>query len=183
MGKTLKTKETYPYEYVIKNGIPHEDYLAMPEDEKNLKFPYGAIVMSGLTVAITQENHQAMLENERKLTDELMVREGMEVNYELRAKFPNSYFYQICYDDAIIGVNPITQSITYDWIRFGELRIMFVEWIYPSYKDVMYGAQSVMSWTEELSPEELNGKVAPSLVLLDNDHLEKYWDDLHSLGW
>ena len=150
MEQTFENKETYPTEYVIKNGIPHEEYQTMPEDEKKLKFPYGAITMSGLTVAITYENHQAILENERLLTEELMEKEGMEINEKLREKFPNSYFLPGCYDDAIVGINPITEAVIYSSMYLGKLRIMFVEWTCPSYKDMMYGAQRMMAWIKEL---------------------------------
>jgi hypothetical protein len=71
--QNLENKETYSYEYVIKNGIPYEEYQAMPKDEQELKFPYGSVTMSGLTVAITFENHQATLENKGKTLDEQML--------------------------------------------------------------------------------------------------------------
>lgn len=183
MEDTLENEGTYSYENVTKNGIPDEKYQAMLEDERNLKFPYGTITMSGLTVAITYENHQAMLENERILTEELMEREGMEVNHKLREKFPNSYFYQICYDHAIIGVNPITQSIIYDCMCFGKLRVMFCEWTCPDYGDTMYGATDIIKWNKELTPEELQGKIAPTLLLWDNEHFNKFWKDLQYPNW
>jgi hypothetical protein len=47
----------------------------------------------------------------------------------------------------------------------------------------MYGVQSMMRWINELSPKESDGKVAPSLLLLDGDHFEEYWDDLQQPGW
>jgi hypothetical protein len=110
----------FPYGYVSSTGITYDEYKLMSEDEKELNYPYGCSVYQDIVTPTSLEQHEGMLENERIMTEDLMKREGMEVNQNLRDKFPNSYFYQICYDDSIIGVNPITQSIIYDCMRFGN---------------------------------------------------------------
>jgi hypothetical protein len=213
MGQTLKeqNQEKYPNGYVIRNGITFEDYKLMSEDEKELKFPFGYVSSTGITreeyqsmssdeqkleypygctiymgivTPCTEEQHLGMLENVRILTEDLMNREGMEVNQNLRDKFPDSYFYQICYDDAIIGVNPITQSVIYDCMRFGQLRVMFCEWIYPDYGDTMFGVTDIIKWVRDIIPiEKLEGKVPPTLVLLDTENFNKYWEDIQYPNW
>ena len=175
----LENKETYPYEYVIKNGIPYEEYLVMPQDEKDVRFPYGSVTFSGLTVAVTFENHQAVLENDRILTVGLMRREGLEVNHELRERFPNSFFWQSCYDDSISGVDPITQSVIYDCMRFGQLKIMFCEWTYPDYGDTLNGTRDIIKWAKDyLTPDKLDGKVPPTLILPNGKDFSLYWKDI-----
>ena len=118
---------------------------------------------------------------EKIMTDELMDRQGMSVHTEMRENNKNSYFFPICYDDAIIGVNPMTESIIYDYMRIGRLRVMFVEWTYPDYADTLYGGERMVQWIEELSNEESEGKVPPTLCLKEV-HLD-YWDDIKNKGW
>ncbi|HOU02819.1 MAG TPA: hypothetical protein PLL94_06560 [Bacteroidales bacterium] len=150
---------------------------------KDDQYPYGYIEHLGIKTGYTFEQAKAMFENEAVLTADLMYREGMEINHRLRDKFPNSFFYQICYDDAICGVNPITQSIIYDCMRFGQLKIMFCEWSYPDYGDVMSGATDIIRWVKEITPGKLQGKVPPTLILIDDNFFMKYWDDLQYPLW
>ncbi len=131
MTEKFEEKPRYSDEYIIQNGIPYEKYLAMPEDERSEKFPYGSITSSGITIAITFEHNQAIRENEAKMTADLMQQKGLKENHELREKFPNSQFKHICYDDAIVGVDTVTQSIIYDVMYYGYLAIMFIEWSCP----------------------------------------------------
>jgi hypothetical protein len=112
---------------------------------------------------------------EEKLTAELMESEGMKENTKMRGLFQSSYFFPICYDDAIVGVNALTQSIIYDYMRIGYLRILFVEWNFPDYGDTMYGCGQMAEWVEKLTLEELEGKVPPTLCL--NERHKESWGD------
>lgn len=119
---------------------------------------------------------------DKKLTAELMEQEGMEENTELREMFKNSYFFPICYDDAIVGVNPMTESIIYDYMRVGQLSIMFSEWSYPDYGDTLDGCGQMRRWVENLSkgkaePEAVE-KIPPTLFLYKGNI--QYWEDLNN---
>lgn len=117
----------------------------------------------------------------RLLTEEYMAREGISENIEMREIFKNSYFFPICYDDAIDGVNPMTQSIIYNYMRLGQLRIIFVEWHSPDLGDTLYGGESMVRWIENLTDEETEGKVPPSLCLYKSNI--EYWADIQEGGW
>lgn len=170
----------FPYGYISSTGITHEEYKLMPEDERELKYPYGCTVYQDIVTPTTEEQHLKGIENERKMTEDLMNSEGLEVNQNLRDKFPNSHFFPICYDNAIIGINPVTQSVIYDCMEYGYLYIMFCEWSSPKYKDVMYGSTDVIRW---LPNHNFKDKVPPTLILLDNEQFNKYWEDLQYPGW
>jgi len=118
---------------------------------------------------------------DEKITADLMESEGIEENTELREMFGNSYFFPKCYDDAIVGVNPVTQSITYDYMILGYYRVLFVEFTYPDYADRMYGCEKMVEWINHLTEEDTKGKVKPSLCLYEPD--KKYWKDIHKGGW
>lgn len=47
----------------------------------------------------------------------------------------------------------------------------------PSYMDQLYGRVQVLDWIRNLSKEELNGKVPPTLIgLMENIKFEEYYD-------
>ncbi len=121
---------------MFKDGIPKG---------KNEQYPYGYMEYLGIKTGYTFEQATAMSENEAEMTADLMYREGLKINYELREKFPNSHFRPICYDNSIVGVDPVTKSIIYDVMYYGYLAIMFIEWSCPKYKDTMYRATGVRS--------------------------------------
>lgn len=181
--QNLENEVRYSDEYIIKNGIQYEEYLALPENERRAKFPFGSFTFSGLTIATTFEHHQVMLEHEDKMTADLMEREGLKVNYELREKFPNSYFKPECYDDSIVGVNAATQSILYDVEYYGRLAVMFIEWSSPKYKDMMYRATKAIRWAKTITYEDLNGKVPPTFILKNDEKFIELWDDLQDPWW
>jgi hypothetical protein len=65
-----------------------------------------------------------------------------------------------------------------------KLRITFCEWIFPDYGDTMYGVRDIIHWVKDLlTPEELEGKVPPTLILLDSEQFNKYWEDLQYPDW
>lgn len=182
-----RVKPWYSDEYILKKGIPYEEYQSMPEDEIKTKFPYGSFTFSGLTIATTLVHYQAILAHEDEMIAELMELEGLEVNYELREKFPNSHFDPICYDDAILGINPVTGSVIYDIIYHGYLATLFIEWIKPSYKDTMYRSTDtiryVKDWANDLDTRRFDGKVPPTYILFRDKHFMKHWDDLQDPDW
>lgn len=93
----------------------------------------------------------------------------IEINTELREKFPNSYFLSVTYDDAIWGVNPITQSIIYDTMVLGFLHVWHVEGSYPDLGDRIECASIIINRVEGLTADELDGKVKPSFLFSDKD--------------
>lgn len=93
----------------------------------------------------------------------------IEINTELREKFPNSYFLSVTYDDAIWGVNPITQSIIYDTMVLGFLHVWHVEGSYPDLGDRIECASIIINRVERLTSEELDGRVKPSFLFIDQD--------------
>ena len=126
--------------------------------------------------SVNDSNNKSYEDLEKEMTAEMMAREGMEENFELREMFKNSYFFPICYDDAIIGVNPMTESVIYDYWSIAFYRLLFVEWIYPDYADTLYGGERMIRWIENLTVEKTEGKVKPTLCLLEMD--KKKWDDV-----
>jgi hypothetical protein len=113
---------------------------------------------------------------EEKAIAKIMEEEGMKVNNELREMFKDSYFFPYCFDDAIIGVNPLTQSINYSYVRLGWLRILFGEYTRADYCDTLYGANKMVQWINALTLEETNGKVKPTLCLLEDE--TTCWNDI-----
>jgi hypothetical protein len=98
-----------------------------------------------------------------------------EIKNELRKKFPNSYFYWDEYDDSIVGINLLTGSIIYELQQLGNLYCNHTEddWG-PDLGDRLEcgGKESYRMF--HLTPEELKGKVPPTVIFLDVD-LE-HWD-------
>jgi len=97
------------------------------------------------------------------------------VNIEIRQKYPNSYFWPKVYDDCIRGVNVLTGSIIYDYMAIGARWIATCEGNAADLDDVFYGSVEMELWLKNLTPEELGGKVPPTLIFqcLDMD----YFDD------
>jgi len=93
----------------------------------------------------------------------------IEINTELREKFPNSYFLSVIYDNAIWGVNPINQSIVYDAMGIGFLYVWHVEGSYPDLGDRLECASIIINRVERLTAEELDGKAKPSFLVNDKD--------------
>ena len=152
----------------------------MKKENDEKEAAVAAEVLAAVEAAPDVENlsHE---ECEARITADLMKSEGIEENTELREMFGNSYFFPICYDGAIVGVNPLTQSITYDYMKLGYLRVLFVEYTYPDYADTMYGCEKMVEWINELTEEELEGKVKPTLCLREFDN--EYWNDIQQGGW
>jgi len=96
-----------------------------------------------------------------------------EINQKLRRRTPNSYFLPDCYDEAICGVNPITESIIYNWTHLGSLYVCHTEGNHAYLRDRIECGHIMVKWVEELTSEELDGKVPPT-VMVDDDDL-KYW--------
>lgn len=96
-----------------------------------------------------------------------------KVNFELRNEFPNSFFYDDIYDDSIIGVNLITQSVTYDLALLGACHTVHIEGISEGLGDCLECGGIVTDRINNLTPEEINGKVSPNVIMLKN-HIE-HW--------
>ncbi len=170
----------FPFGYVSSTGITNDEYQSMSSDEKKLNYPYGCTVYQDIVTPITLEQHERTLETERILTENLMKEKRLKVNQNLRDKFPDSFFFPICYDSSIVGINPVTLSVIYDCMDYGHLYIMFVEWSCPKYKDVMYGSTNVIRC---LPDYDFKDKVPPTLILQDSEQFNKYWEDLQYPGW
>jgi len=97
-----------------------------------------------------------------------------DVNVNLRNQFPNSYFLHEGYDEAIVAVDCITESIIYDSMHVGVLYIDHEENNHADLGDMIYGGAKLINWMNALTSEELSGKVKPSLIL-QNHHM-KFWD-------
>lgn len=123
-----------------------------------------------------QLNDGFKLDKECKNTDDY----GNEyiINRELRMKFEKtSWFYPDGFDEDIIGVDPLTGSIIYNWWSIGFNWIWYVEGSSPDFGDRMYGCYKMTEWLEFLTPEELQGKVPPTLVIpYDGESFQKLWE-------
>ena len=56
------------------------------------------------------------------------------------------------YDEGIVGVDCITESIIYDFIHSGWFLVMRNEGTYGDLGDRMYGGDRIMGMIEELTP-------------------------------
>lgn len=130
---------------------------------------------------VFDSNVESWEDSEKQLTAVTMAQEGIEEKTKLREMFPNSFFFPICYDNAIIGVNPLTESVIYDYWSLGYYRILFVEWTYPDYGDTLYGGERMISWIKNLNQEKTEGKVPPTLCLLEMD--KEKWKDVRIQDW
>lgn len=95
------------------------------------------------------------------------------VKWELRQKFPKSYFYEEYYDQAICGVNLFTGSIIYELTTLGSLYTLYVESHYGDYGAVLECGGIVSSRINELTSDQLEGKVPPTVILLD-DYIKEW---------
>ncbi len=91
-----------------------------------------------------------------------------DVNMKLRNQFPKSYFLDDVFDEAIVAVDCITESIMYDWKQVGYLCSRS-----RSSDDILFYASHLIHWINELTAEELQGKVRPTIIMLTTQ-LE-YW--------
>jgi hypothetical protein len=99
------------------------------------------------------------------------------VKTTLRSRFPNSYFLEEVFDDAIVGIDVHTGSIIYEWMYLGHLRIL--NSADPSWGDLgdrIWGAVDMSKYLEEKTDNDFQGKIRPSIVITDEDYLS-YWDD------
>ena len=88
---------------------------------------------------------------------------------KLRNQFTNSEFLPEFFDEAIIGVDCITESIIYDWKHVG-----FIVYRSRCILDIIYAGSHFIHSINELKEEELKGKVRPSIIMLTTQ-LE-YWN-------
>jgi len=115
---------------------------------------------------------------EEKLAE--LERECVKYKTQLRESFNNSYFLPMCYDEAIDGFNPITESIIYNYMLLGEV-CRTSEETHPDYADTLAGGEEMVELIKNLTPEETEGKVLPTLSLL-SCHWE-YLGDIEKGGW
>lgn len=120
---------------------------------------------------------------EEKLNKDFMEREGLKKKGKFRKMFVDSYFLPTCYDDAIVGVDFLTGSIIYDYLRLGDLRVKYLSDGESdlNYDDFLYGCRNMKEWIEDLTEEETGGKIRPTLCLYVKD--KKYWNDIQSGGF
>jgi len=97
-----------------------------------------------------------------------------EIKWELREKFPDSYFYWDYHDDSICGVNLLTGSIIYELQGLGYGHTDHVEGHSGGLNDRLECGGIVSNRMFKLTHEQLEGKVPPTVILIDKD-LE-YWD-------
>jgi hypothetical protein len=97
-----------------------------------------------------------------------------KVSIELRKKFPNSYFYSDIYDESIVGVDFRTGSIIYEFQLLGYQHTVHVEGHSGGFNDRIECGGIVSNRMFRLTPEELNGKVPPSVIVTNEDI--KHWD-------
>lgn len=98
------------------------------------------------------------------------------VRKDLRKKFPNSYFYCDYYDESICGVNLYTGSIIYELQHLGFLHTSHIEGHYGDLGDRLECGGIVANRMSKLTPEQLDGKIPPTVLVADRD-LED-WDYL-----
>lgn len=127
-----------------------------------------------LSEEIMEEIREQNLDPEIRGRDINAYGETYEVNVELREKFPNSYFLSNIYDDAIIGVNLLTESIIYDLDWVGMNHVHHIEGSSSDLGDRLECGGIVTNWMKNLTHEELEGKVPPTVILPD-ENLE-HWN-------
>lgn len=103
----------------------------------------------------------------------------IKIRTDLRRMFPNSYFYYDFYDESIIGVDLQTGSIIYELQELGYLHTKHVEGHSGGLNDRLECGGIVANRMSRLTPEDLQGKVPPTVIIINRDmkhyeHLRGY---------
>ncbi|MBN2396424.1 MAG: hypothetical protein JXC36_08200 [Candidatus Atribacteria bacterium] len=119
-----------------------------------------------------EEIRKQYLDSKNKGADINAYGETFKVNVKLREKFPNSYFLSTIYDSAIRGVDLLTESIIYELTWLGMEYVWHIEDSLPDMGDRLECGGIVTNRISQLTPEQLDGKVPPTVMLLDDDMKE-----------